>query len=175
MMLLVLLAGTPAQAASELVLWQDADGTVYLSNTTNAPLSFTGYGIVSPDGDLDPAAWRSIADWTASDPSAVIDTLGGKAPGFVELVASGSLVSEANPIGAATLQPPFGKVSIGRPFKDILGFYNFANTAYYTVPGSSDHLIMDYARLPEPSTWLLAALAALGGAAFRKRRRRNPS
>ncbi len=103
-----------------------------------------------------------------------VNTLGDTALDFEELIASGSLISEANATGAGILQPK-AKVSIGNPRKDSWAFYNLADTAYYTVPGSPDQLPLDFARLPEPSSLLLATLAALGGVAFRRRRGSHPS
>jgi hypothetical protein len=170
-LLLVAAATRPAEAAlPELVLFCDADGTTYIRNLTDAPVSFTGYGIVSPESVLQTADWRSIADWIIDDPTAVTDSLGSQATGFTESTVLPSLLAEKSATGVAVL--PEGRwMSIGKLFKTFADFVHSTATAYYTVPGSADQLPMEVARLPEPSTWLLALFAAAGLFALRHRTR----
>jgi hypothetical protein len=162
--------------ASPLELWEDIDPhasvwTFYLYNTTDAPLSISGYQINSPNLDFDPAAWRSLSDWLATEPNAALSALGVAAPGFQELVASTARISEENPLGFATI-PPRSAIPIGSPFKSgHMGFIE--GWGNYTVPGSNERLFMRMGILPEPSTLLLATLAGLGllGVRFKSRRR----
>ncbi|MFO0899535.1 MAG: PEP-CTERM sorting domain-containing protein [Pirellulales bacterium] len=149
-------------------LWVDVDGTTYLHNTTAAPLSFDGYQIVSENNRLDPAGWKSISDYVAGGQIAeVLGNLGAGGLTFGEANPGPGNLAELNLGGAGTLQAG-AKFSIGKPFLDFNAYLG-AN-AFYKVPGESTARPMDGA-FPEPSTWLLAVLAAAGLAVIRRRSR----
>lgn len=163
--ILVACLGRPSFAVSALELWVEVDGTTYLHNTTAAPLSFDGYQIVSESGRLDPAGWKSIADQVAANPLDIISRLGAGALAFGEANPNAGNLAEVNLAGAATL-PAGGKFSIGKPFLDFPAYFDA--DAFYKVPGETTARPMEGA-FPEPSTWLLAVLAAVGLAVVRRR------
>ncbi len=163
-----------ASAATPLVIWVEVDGSAYLRNTTAAPISFDGYQITSETNRLDPAGWKSIADYVAGGQfTDVIAALGPGGLTFGEANPGPGNLAELNLGGAGTLQPG-AQFAIGKPFLDR-GYVSVDATAdfYYIVAGTSaarpgDIISPD----PEPSTWLLAILAALGIVATRRRWRR---
>ena len=114
--LLVLLCGwalasmaSPAVAMTDLGLFVDVDGTVYLYNSTASPLSFDGYQIVSETKNLDPVGWKSISDYVAG--GQITDVIAALGPGgltFGEANPSDGNLAELNLGGAATLQPGWG-------------------------------------------------------------------
>jgi hypothetical protein len=160
-----------AGAAPPLFVWIDPDGTAYLHNTTDAPISFDGYQIAAESNVLDVAGWNSIGDQVAADPQAVLAALGAGALAFGEANPSAVNLAELNISGSATL-PGQGKFAIGKPFGvggyDVQFFYKILGNPNST-PGDN---ILHVPRIPfpEPATWLLATLAALGYVAVRRRR-----
>ncbi len=157
-------------AASDLQIWVDIDGSTYLQNTTAGPLSFDGYQIASESNRLNPAGWKSIADYVAGGEIAeVIAALGPGGLTFGEANPSPANLAELNLGGAGTLQGG-AKFYIGKPFVpgssacygDFDFFYKL-NTSPNSIPGNPAFCI------PEPSTFLLAALAGTGLLAFRRR------
>lgn len=164
--LFVLGAGSnlPAQG---LRLGFDPDLTAYLVNTTSAPLSFDGYQIASETGQLDPAGWKSIGDQVSADPLGIITKLGAGALAFGEANPNPGNLAELNIAGVGTLQAG-QKFYLGKPFGEggyYVGFYYKAGTGPDAVP--QEPLFIP--RIPEPSAFLLAALAGLGLLAFRQR------
>ncbi len=147
--------GHPAVAA-DLTLWVDPDGTTYLYNTASSPVWFDGYQIASETNRLDPAGWISIADQVAADPFGIIPKLGAGALSFGEANPGPGNLAELNLGGVGVLQPG-AKFAIGKPFLD-------------GQPGAD--FFYRGGILPEPSTWLLAAMAGLGLLAFRGQFRR---
>ncbi|MFO0899881.1 MAG: PEP-CTERM sorting domain-containing protein [Pirellulales bacterium] len=152
-------------AQTPLAIWPDVDGTAYLWNTTDAPITFDGLRLVS-DGRLDPAGWNSISDQVAGDPQHVFAKLGADAAAFEENAHTANTLSELTIAGGATLQP-HRYFAIGRPFLDG------ANTEatsdfFYSLAGDPTYWWGDI-WVPEPSTFLLAALAGTGLLAFRRR------
>jgi hypothetical protein len=154
----------PATYANSIQIWVDADHSTYLYNATLASIALTGYGIESPE-KLAPSDWRSIADWTAEESSAVLAALGPNALGFQEITATDFSIAEANAVGSAIIHPG-EKLSIGRLYPNFGEI--FASSGYYTVAGSDEKLPMQHS-MPEPSTWLLAVLAGVGVFVFRRR------
>ncbi len=163
----VLMAGATSQAmvVTPLALWVEVDGNSYLWNTTDAPLSFDGYQITSENGTLDPVAWDSINDRLPARVTEVIAGLGAGGLTFGEANPSTTSLAELNIAGAGTLAAG-GKFSLGKPFAalppsvDLGGFWSGPN------PRGG---VMEIVYVPEPSTWLLGALAALGLVAKRRR------
>lgn len=145
-------SGTANAAATDLRLWVDVDGTAYLENTTDQPVSFDGYQIASEAKDLDPAGWDSISDRIPGRITELIAALGAGALSFGEANPSSANLAELNLGGVATL-PAKGKFSLGRPFADCPNFY-------WSAPGTGAQ-DGTFCGIPEPSTWLLATLAGL--------------
>ncbi len=168
MAVLVACLGRPSFAVSDLQLWVDVDGTTYLFNATAAPLSFDGYQIVSETDRLDPVGWKSISDYVAGGQiTDVIAKLGAGGLTFGEANPGPGNLAELNLGGAGTLQAG-AKFSIGKPFLD--GWPRGDVSAFYKVAGETTARPMDGV-FPEPSTWLLAVLAAVGLAVIRRRAR----
>jgi hypothetical protein len=152
-----------------LEIWIDSDWTAFLYNTTGAPISFDGYQIATEDGKLDPAGWKSISDYVAD--GAITDVIAALGPGgltFGEANPGPGNLAELNLGGVGTLQGG-AKFSIGKPFGDGGYLVSF----FYKIGGSPSGTPGDTffvpPRIPEPSTFLLAALAGLGLMAFRRR------
>jgi len=106
---------------------------------------------------------QSISDQAAANPLATVSALGSGALLFDEANPSAGSLAELAVNGAATLVGG-AKFSLGKPFLDswpLLGV-----SAFYKAPGDPNPHIIEGA-FPEPSTWLLAALAALSLAAVR--------
>ncbi|MFO0897856.1 MAG: PEP-CTERM sorting domain-containing protein [Pirellulales bacterium] len=163
-----------ASAATPLVIWVEVDGSAYLRNTTSAPISFDGYQIASETHRLDPAGWKSIADYVAGGQIAeVIAALGPGGLTFGEANPGPGNLAELNLGGVGTLQPG-AQFGIGKPFLDR-GYVSVDVTAdfFYKIGGVQNATPGDIISPdPEPSTWLLATLAALGVVATRRRWRR---
>lgn len=165
--------GEAAKAGAPLTLWIDPDGTSYIQNTTASAISFDGYQIASETNDLDPARWNSISDQAAANPLDVIAQLGAGALGFGEANPGAGNLAELNVAGIATLQGG-AKFAIGKPF----GFGGFTVEFFSKVAGSvnggvSDIVIVPPLTGPEPSTFVLAALAGACLVAVRVRRARG--
>ncbi len=161
--LIALLARSADAAASDLGLWFDVDGTVYLHNTTSASLSFDGYQIVSEAGLLDPSGWDSISDRIPARITDLISQLGAGSLTFGEANPTAFSLAELNLGGVATL-PAHGKFSLGKPFKSFFDACSLEGF-FWSAPGTGAQAPSGPI-CPEPSAWLLAALAALGGVAF---------
>lgn len=162
-------AAEAALGVTDLMLWIDVDGTAYLHNTTANPLSFEGYQIVSEYDRLDPTGWKSISDQAAANPLATVSSLGSGALLFDEANPSAHSLAELTVNGAATLAGG-AKFSLGKPFLDSWPLPGV--NAFYKAPGDPNSHNMEGA-FPEPSTWLLAVLAALGLAVGRHRAGRS--
>lgn len=147
-----------AAVAADLTLWIDPDGTTYLYNAASSPVWFDGYQIASESARLDPVHWISISDQVAAHPLDIIAALGAGALTFGEANPGPGNLAELNLGGVAVLQPG-AKFAIGKPFLD-------------GSPGSTADFFYKGGILPEPSTWLLAAMAGLGLLAFRGQFRR---
>jgi hypothetical protein len=158
----------PASAVTPLSLWQDPDGTVYLYNTTGTPISFDGYQIASESNLLDPAGWKSIADYVAGGQfSEVIAALGAGGLTFGEANPSAGNLAELNLGGVGTLQAG-AKFAIGKPL--LAGTSICEIEFFYKVGGQTNSTPGDPFCIPEPSAFLLAALAGLGLLALRQHR-----
>jgi hypothetical protein len=159
----------PTARAADLTLLIDPDGTTYIKNTTAGAISFDGYQIASETNGLDPVNWNSISDQVAANPLDVIALLGAGALTFGEANPNAGNVAEVNLGGAATLQGG-AKFAIGKPF----GFGGFEvefwakrPTSPNTLPG--EIVVVPPLEGPEPSTFVLAALAGACLVAFRVR------
>ncbi len=165
--LVAALSGTANAAPNDLHLWVDVDGTAYLLNTTDSPVSFDGYQLVSEAGLLDPIGWDSISDRIPARINELITELGAGSLTFGEANPTAFSLAELNLGGVATL-PAHGKFSLGKPFRsffDVCSHEGF----FWSAPGTGSQQPSGPI-CPEPSTWLLAALAALGGVALRRRK-----
>jgi hypothetical protein len=154
--LLTVFAESASAAPEDLQIWVDPDGTAYIYNTTAWPISFDGYQITSESKNLDPVAWDSISDRFPARINELIGTLGVGSVGFGEANPTDTNLAELNLSGVGTLAAG-AKFSLGKPFKSWLP----------NLPVGDDFF---WKGVPEPSTWLLATLAALGCAAIRRRR-----
>jgi hypothetical protein len=166
----LLTAFAGAANASPLEIWVDVDGSAYLHNTTAAPISFDGYQLTSETNRLEPAGWKSIADYVAG--GQITDVIAALGPGgltFGEANPGPGNLAELNLGGVGTLQP-HAKFAIGKPF---LGPGNFHETEsfFYILGGTSSARPGDINGpvTPEPSTWLLATLAAVCVVVMRRR------
>lgn len=149
-----------------LRLLVDDDGSAWLENSGSSPVSFDGYQITSENNDLNAAGWTSVAD-RVSDGNAdqITALLGAGGLGFHETSASYGNLTELNRTGEAILQPG-ARLDLGNPFLgDVSGNASF----YYRVLGAQTQQGA-IVNTPEPSTWLLAALAGVGLLATRRRR-----
>lgn len=158
-----------ASATTPLEIWVDPDGSAYLYNTTARPFSFDAYQIFSETDRLDPAGWKSIADYVAG--GQIADVTAALGPGgltFLEANPGPGHLAEVNLGGVATLQPG-AKFAIGKPFKDLWNPDATADFVYYGRP-ESETAWGAIVVVPEPSTFRLAALAGLGLLAVRLRR-----
>ncbi len=156
-----------ASAISPLALWVDPDGTTYLWNTADAAISFEGYQITSETNRLDPAGWKSIADYVAGGQiTDVIAALGPGALTFGEANPGPGNLAEPNLGGVGTLQPR-AKFAIGKPFLDWQNPDASADF-FYKQPGTESPPGDIVGGVPEPSTWLLATLAGLALLAVRR-------
>jgi hypothetical protein len=167
----LLAAFAAVASASPLMIWIDVDGTAYLYNTTSSPISFDGYQIASETHRLDPAGWKSIADYVAGGQiTDVIAALGAGGLAFGEANPGPGNLAELNLGGVGTLRPG-AKFAIGKPFLDWQN-PDATGDFFYKLSGRPNDPIM-YALagdiVPEPSTFLLAALAGLALLAFRAR------
>ncbi len=148
-------------------IWVEADGSSFLWNPTDLPITFDGYQLASENGGLDPAAWTSIADQVISNTIGVIGSLGPGALAFGEATPSEDSLAEINLAGVGTLAPG-GKFAIGKPFATLPPsadwFYKIPGLPAGEIPPGEIVFAPD---LPEPSTWLLATLAGLGLLAMR--------
>lgn len=166
--LLAAFAGV-SSAATPLQIWFDADGTAYLQNTTAAAISFDGYQIVSETNRLDPVGWKSISDYVAG--GQITDVIAALGPGgltFGEANPGPSNLAELNLGGVGTLQPG-AKFAIGKPFLDWRDADPTADFFYKVAGDSSSHPGDIIPTLPEPSTCLLAILAAVCVVVLRRR------
>lgn len=156
--------GETASATTPLQIWIDPDGTTYLENTTDNPISFDGYAIASENNRLDPVGWNSIADQVAADPLGMIGKLGAGALSFGEVKPGPGNLAELNLAGVATLAA-HARFAIGKPFLDgQLGVNEVEGGVFYKVGGQP----MVGEVIPEPSTCLLALMAGLGLLVFRR-------
>ncbi len=164
--LLASLAGSANAHPCDLQLWVDVDGTAYLVNTTDGPVSFDGYQIASEGQNLDPAGWDSISDRIPERITELIGALGAGTLTFGEANPGDANLAELNLGGVATLAA-HARFSLGKPFKTFS--VSGADAFFWSGPGSGGG-VGGTVCIPEPSTWLLAALAGLGHLAFRRRR-----
>lgn len=143
---------------SFLSVWVDADGSAYLWNPTNEARSFDGYQLASKSESLDPAGWKSIADYVAGGEIAdVISALGPDSLTFGEANPGPGNLAELNLGGAGTLQPG-AKFAIGKPFKTLPPQADIWHGCPSDCWGERGEIVY----VPEPSTRLLATLAGLG-------------
>ncbi len=106
------LAGSANAAAADLRIWVDVDGTAYLENVTDNPVSFDGYQISSEDHNLNPAGWDSISDRVPGRINEVIAGLGAGALTFGEANPGSSNLAELN-LGGVGALPGKAKFSLG--------------------------------------------------------------
>lgn len=167
----LLLASTAT--ASDLGIWVEVDGTAYLENRTDAPVSFDGYQITSDNGTLDPAGWDSISDRVPGRITELIASLGAGALTFGEANPNSGNLAELNLGGVATLAAK-AKFSIGKPFGS---WWDPSLRGYYKPAGSTIAVPIDcfpyLTCLPEPSTGVLA-LCGCGAALIVRQRRAKP-
>ncbi len=151
-----------------LSLWVEADGSSFLWNPTDLPITFDGYQLASETGSLDPVGWKSIADYVAGGQiTDVLANLGAGALTFGEANPGTGNLAEVNLGGAGTIGP-HAKFSLGKPFATLPPSADW----YYKLssgPGGPPGEIVYAPDTPEPSTFPLAALAGLGLIAFRRR------
>ena len=161
--------GRECFAVTPLALWIDPDGTTYLYNTTDAPISFDGYQIASETNRLDPVGWKSIADYVAGGQiSEVLSQLGAGALTFGEANPGPGNLAELNLGGAGTLQAG-QKFYLGKPFGDGGYFVDFFFKSGTGPDGPPQNPIF-IPRIPEPTTFVLAALAGPGLLAVARRK-----
>ncbi len=172
--ILMALLLAPTARASDLRLWVEVDGTAYLENWTDSPVSFDGYQITSDNGTLDPAGWDSISDRVPGRINELIQSLGAGALTFGEANPSPTNLAELNLANAATLAAK-AKFSIGKPFGSLL---DLSLRGYYKPAGSANAVPIDcfpyLTCLPEPSTGVLA-LCGCGAALIVRQRRTKPA
>lgn len=154
----------------DLRLLVDADGSAWLENPGSSPVAFDGYQLGSKSGDLDPTGWMSIADYVAGGHADQIeDLLGSWGLGFHETSAKPRALTELSLNGLGMLQPG-ARLALGKPFP--AGGSPDADTFYYRLLGDAHSQRGTIESVPEPSSFLLAALAGVGLLAFRGRRLR---
>jgi len=158
--------GDVALAVSPLAIQYDADGTTYLWNTTDAPVSFDGYSLDSEDTALDPLGWKSISDQVATDTQHVMTALGPNALSFFEGSQAATSLPELTISGWATLEP-HAMFSIGKPF---LKKPATRATFHYSLKDDASTVQGDI-WVPEPASWFLAAMAGLSLLVLGQRRR----
>ncbi|MFO0899955.1 MAG: hypothetical protein U0836_21190 [Pirellulales bacterium] len=91
------------------------DLSTSIVNTSDADsVALDGYYLYSAAGKLSPAGWRSLADWTASDPAAVVAALGAGGVSFGEAVATPTDLAELN-LADSGIWGPGTSVDLGRP------------------------------------------------------------
>ena len=153
---LLLLAGWAAAAPSFLSLWVEADGSAYLWNPTDEARSFDGYQLASKSESLDPAGWKSIADYVAGGQSTdVISALGPGGLTFGEANPGPGNLAELSLSGGGVLQPG-AKFAIGKPFKTLPP----QATIWHGCPTDCWSERGEIVFVPEPSVWILAISAA---------------
>lgn len=108
----------------------------------------------------------SISDQLAGDPQNVFAKLGADAAAFEENAHTANTLSELTIAGGATLQP-HRYFAIGRPLLDGANPEAVADF-FYSLAGDPTERWGDI-WIPEPSSFLLAALAGVGLLAFRRR------
>jgi hypothetical protein len=155
--------GEAALALTPLALWIDADGTTYLWNAREHAVDFWGYEFSSPTAGLDPAGWYSIAQSFAEDPDSVLAAFGSNAVHWQSGFLGADVIYERNV--AATLGPGI-RFPIGKPFRNVPLLPT--DDVRYIPPFLATAFRMDIVYVPEPSTWLLGALAALSCATIRR-------
>lgn len=154
-------AGSASAAASDLRIWVDVDGTAYLENITDRPISFDGYQIASEAKNLNPAGWDSISDRVPGRVSELIAALGAGALTFGEANPGSANLAELNLGGVGTLAGK-AKFPIGKPFISLALACSGQSAFFWSAPGTGSGDSPGVVCAPEPSAWLLAALAGLG-------------
>ncbi|MFO0896072.1 MAG: PEP-CTERM sorting domain-containing protein [Pirellulales bacterium] len=178
LLVVLVLAGVGREcvAVTPLALWIDPDGTTYLYNTTDAPISFDGYQIASETNRLDPVGWKSIADYVAAGQiSEVIAALGAGGLTFGEANPGAGNIAELNLGGVGTLQP-HAKFSIGKPFLDTAVCTDGTADFFYKVGGSPNGGVAgdSFVNCPEPGSWLLVTLGGFGVLILRRSAAKSP-
>lgn len=179
---IALLAGfaSQANAAGKMVVWYDVDGSTYLKNVGDAPISIDGYTISSEANDLIFAdyaggkGWRALEDILTQFPAEIGNLTAALGPGaltFGSANPNGGNLTELtlSPLGAAF--DPEEQWYIGKPFTGAPVGVDYA--FFYKDVQGSIQIAGDIAGpgVPEPSTFVLAGLGLVGLVGLARRRR----
>ena len=166
--LLTAFATSANAAPTDLRIWVEVDGSAYLENTTDGPVSFDGYQIASEGKNLDPAGWKSISDRVPAEITDLIAALGAGALTFGEANPGNANLAELNLGGVGTL-PGKAKFSLGKPFINT-GVAGSADGFFWSAPGTGSQT-SDVVLAPEPSALVLAGFGLIGLVGLARRRR----
>lgn len=154
---------------ADLRVLAGADGSAWLENLGNTPVSFDGYQLSDENGKLNPAGWMSIADYVGAGRGGEISALlGDGGLGFKETNPGAGNLAELNLTAPGVLQPG-GKLDLGKPFQPGEDLSSIAFN--YRLLGNSLSQRGEIVSVPEPAAWLLAGLGGLALLARRARRR----
>ena len=147
-------------------------------NYGGTPVVLDGYTLTCEAGCLDPDGWVSIQDSVEADAARVIAELGAGGLTFGEAVATSHNLSELNLPSHAVLQPG-ARWSLGRPIagnaREVSEWID-AGSLTVTVsgraivyeigfplsPGQGGDFVVEFTRVPEPSSMLAAVISTLG-------------
>ncbi len=171
---LLLILGPCFDASAQLSLRVTAARELFIENLDTSAIRFDGYSLQSPSGGLEPEGWTSFEKSFVADPLTAIATLG--IHGFAEANPTEFALSELSAGTGATLQPGT-RWSIGHPFRNN----NFPNDVIfqYTDPdgvvggGVQQALCIRPFCIPEPSSFVLAAVGVVAMHVITRRQRRK--
>ena len=148
-----------AAVADYLRLLVGPDGSAWLENTSNAPVSFDGYQLADTGRELNAAGWMSITDYLAAGRGGEVSALlGDGGLGFREGRAGAAVLTELSGAGLAVLQPG-AKFPLGTPFQPGEDWSSVS--FHYRMQGNSYSNRGQITAVPEPATWLLAAVGGM--------------
>jgi len=148
-----------AAVADYLRLLVGPDGSAWLENTSDAPVSFDGYQLADKGRELNAAGWMSISDYLAAGRGSEVSALlGDGGLGFKEGRAGAGVLTELSASGLAVLQPG-ATFPLGTPFQPGEDFSSVS--FHYRMQGNSYSNQGQITAVPEPTTWLLAAVGGM--------------